>query len=220
MIEVSADPARRVAELLAEAARAGGQIALTGGSAPRPAYELAAELEPDWSEAHVWWGDERCVPPDDERSNYRLAEESLLSRLAERPVEHRILGELAPAVAADTYDAELEGVRLDLVLLGMGPDGHVASLFPGSPGLEERLRRAIAATPALEPFVERVSMTLPVLTGAAHVVFMVVGAAKAETVARAFEDEPSAETPASLVRGLRTTVVLDVAAASRLRSSP
>jgi len=89
--------ARRAAELLAAAARAGGHIALSGGSGPKRAYELAAELEPDWSRAEVWWGDDRCVPPDDERSNYRMAKEALLDRLSAPPTAvHRIEGELDP----------------------------------------------------------------------------------------------------------------------------
>ena len=114
---------------------------LTGGSTAGDAYEHAAALEPDWSEASVWWGDERCVPPDDERSNYGLAKRTLLDRLERQPEVHRIRGELDPADAAGEYERELEGVALDLLLLGLGPDGHVASLFPGSP----QLARARAA---------------------------------------------------------------------------
>jgi len=147
--------AAATAERLAEAARAGAQIALTGGSTPRRAYELAATREPDWSRAGAWWGDERCVPSDDERSNFRLARESLLDRLEHRPAVHRIRGELDPAEAAADYERELGDTVLDLVLLGLGPDGHVASLFPGAPTLRERKRRVVAAAPGLEPFVER-----------------------------------------------------------------
>src|SRR5439155_16912 len=135
--------AEATADRLAEAARAGLEIALTGGSTPRRAYELAALREQDWSRAGAWWGDERCVPPDDDRSNYRLARESLLDRVSRPPRVHRIRGELDPALAADEYERELGETRLDLVLLVLGPDGHVASLFPGAPTLRERERRVL-----------------------------------------------------------------------------
>ena len=157
--------ARHVAELLAEAARAGREIVLTGGSTPGRAYELAAELEPDWSAAGVWWGDERCVPPDDERSNYGLARSTLFDRLAAQPRRvHRIHGEDDPAAAAASYERELRGTTLDLLLLGLGPDGHVASLFPKAPGLAETERLVIPAEPKLEPFVQRVTLTPPALS--------------------------------------------------------
>ena len=99
-LHVADEPAASVAKVLAEQARRGGGIVLTGGRTPGAAYTQAAELEPDWSRASVWWGDERAVPPDDERSNYRLAKETLLDRLREQPDVHRIRGELQPADAA------------------------------------------------------------------------------------------------------------------------
>jgi 6-phosphogluconolactonase len=210
-----------VADELVAAARGGASIALTGGSSPGRAYELAAEREPDWSAASLWWSDERCVPPEDDRSNFRLARETLLDRLEAAPrEEQRIRGELGGVEAAREYDELLRGVRLDLVLLGLGPDGHVASLFPGEPTLQERERRAIPAEPKLEPFVERVTMTLPVLCSAPLVLFVVSGEEKADAVLHAFGRPASPETPASLVRsdGGRTLVVLDHAAASRLDS--
>ena len=213
------EAARAAAERLARAASAGGAIALAGGSTPRRAYELAAAIEPNWSRTSVWWGDERCVPPDDARSNFRLARESLLSRLARPPAEvHRIRGELGPETAAEEYDGELAAVTLDLVLLGIGPDGHTASLFPNSPALEERDRRAIPAEPGLEPFVPRVTLTLPVLTAAREVLFLVAGGEKADAARRAFAAEPDPGTPASLVRSATgtTVAVLDAAAAAAL----
>src|SRR5439155_15562697 len=118
-----------VADELVAGARSGHSLVLTGGDTPGRAYELAAEREPDWSAASLWWGDERCVPPEDERSNFRLAREKLLDGLSAQPREvHRIRGELGAEAAAAEYDAELEGAQLDLVLLGIGPDGHAASL--------------------------------------------------------------------------------------------
>jgi 6-phosphogluconolactonase len=211
--------ARAIAEELVLAARAGGHIALAGGSTPRRAYELAAEREPDWRHAEVWWGDERCVPPDDPRSNYRLARESLLDRITELPAHvHRIRGELDAIAAADAYDRELAGVALDLVLLGLGADGHTASLFPNAAALDERERGAVAAEPGLEPFVPRVTMTVPVLCRAGLVLFLVAGGEKAAVAARAFAGPPDASTPASLVRSAagRTLAVLDRAAAGEL----
>jgi 6-phosphogluconolactonase len=216
-VSASADAARRgAAELLAEAASRGGHIALSGGSTPGPAYELAAKLQPAWSSTELWFADERCVPPEDERSNDQLVKERLLD-LLERPpaVEHRVLGELPPEQAAEKYDSELQGVSLDLVMLGIGPDGHTASLFPNDAALEERERRAVAVH---RPDVDRVTMTLPVLRGAAIVVFLVLGLDKAAAVARAFGDITDHATPASLVRSDTgvTYAFLDRAAASGL----
>jgi 6-phosphogluconolactonase len=217
-VRVEDDPARAAAEVLVGAARARAQIALSGGSTPRRSYELAAELERDWSGAHVWLGDERCVPPDDERSHLRLAREALLDRLDRTPTTHGVRTDLAPPDAAAAYDAELEGVVLDLALLGLGPDGHTASLFPHAPSLDERKRRAVAADPGLDPRVPRVTMTIPVLEAAPLVLFLVTGAEKAEAAARAFAGAPSAATPASLVRSRagRTVALLDREAAALL----
>src|SRR5919204_6966077 len=113
--------ARRAGELLAEAARDGGHVALSGGKSPEVAHETAARLQPDWSRVELWWGDERCVPPDDERSNYGMAKRTLLDALAVPPARvHRIRGEADPEDAADEYDASLAAVRLSLNLLGVG----------------------------------------------------------------------------------------------------
>jgi 6-phosphogluconolactonase len=199
------------AELLA---RREGELALSGGSTPRRAYELAAELRADWSGVGLWWGDERCVPPDDEQSNFRLAREALLDRLAHPPAAvHRIRGELEPEQAALRYDAELRGVTFDLVLLGLGEDGHTASLFPHSAALGEEERLAVAV---VRPDVPRVTLTPPALRAARQVVFLAVGEEKAEAVKRAFDAAPDPATPASLIRGGRTTAILDRAAALRL----
>jgi 6-phosphogluconolactonase len=208
-----------VADELVAAARSGQAVVLTGGTTPGQAYSLAAEREPDWSAASLWWGDERCVPPEDQRSNYGLARATLLERLETPPREvRRIRGELGAHDAAREYDALLEGVRLDFVLLGIGPDGHTASLYPNQPTLEERERRAIPAEAKLEPFVERVTLTVPVLSSAQVVVFVVTGEQKAGAVERAFARTPDPASPASLIRSAdgRTKVVADAAAAAGL----
>ncbi len=216
----AAAAAQLAAERLAAAARAGGHIVLTGGSTPRRAYELAAELQPDWSRAEVWWSDERCVPPDDERSNYGMAQAALLDRLAVQPAAvHRMRGELGREDGAAQYDRELGGLaRFDLLLLGLGPDGHVASLYPDQPTLDETERRAIGAEAHLQPFVDRITLTLPVLRAARGVLFLVAGADKAGAAKRAFAGEPSRATPGSLVRAVEgtTTALLDTAAAAQL----
>jgi 6-phosphogluconolactonase len=212
------DAAAHGARLLAEAARTGQQLALAGGSTPRRAYELAAGIEDDWSGAAIWLGDERCVPPDDERSNFKLVETTLLSRLARPPAAHRVPVELGPEGAAAAYDEALESVRLDLVLLGIGPDGHTASLFPDAPTLEVIDRRVVAAEAGFEPFVPRVTLTLAAIAETPHVVFLVAGEDKAEPAARAFARPPSPSTPASLARSRSgtTTAILDRAAAALL----
>ena len=208
------------AAMLAEAAAAGGSIVLAGGSTPRRAYELAAELQSDWGDAEVWFGDDRCVPADDPRSNQLLVREALLERLVVPPAVHAMPTALAPEATAALYDAALTGEPLDLVLLGLGPDGHTASLFPDAPSLDVRDRLAVVAKPGLEPFVQRITLTIPALESGSHVVFLAVGEGKATAVLRAFGEEPSHATPASLVRSRegRTTVILDEAAASLLRA--
>jgi 6-phosphogluconolactonase len=212
------EAAAAAAALLVEAVDADGSVVLAGGSTPRRAYELAAEKHADWGGAEVWYGDDRCVPPDDPRSNQLLVQQSLLDRVLVAPLVHAMQTRLPAAEAAAAYDEELRGALLDLVLLGLGPDGHTASLFPGSASLEETARLAVAAEPGLEPFVERVTLTIPALESAAHVIFLVVGEGKAEAARRAFAETPSSQTPASLVRsrGGRTTAILDTAAASLL----
>ncbi len=225
-IRVLDDPAGACAQLLAEAAGRGEQMALTGGSTPRRAYEQAAGLLEDWSSATLWWGDERCVPPDDELSNYRMAKEALLDRLSgPPPTIHRIAAEHGPVAAADDYEHALisslreDRPQLDLVLLGLGPDAHVASLFPGQETLKVRDRLVVGVERAgHEPYVPRVSMTLPMINAARAVVFLVSGEDKAEAVARAFGADADDSAPASRVRPERgsLTVLLDESAAARL----
>jgi 6-phosphogluconolactonase len=217
-IVCDADPAQVVAERLAAVVREGGHIVLTGGGSVDRAYELAAELEPDWSGVDIWFTDERCVPTDDERSNYKLVDEKLLSRVKTHRV-HRMRGELGREQGSTLYEQELGSLdRFDLVLLGLGPDGHVASLFPLQPTLDVTERKAIGAEAHLEPFVDRITLTLPMLRAAREIVYLVTGKDKADACVRAFDGEPSRETPGSLVRAIRgtTTAVLDPEAAARV----
>jgi len=194
-------------------------MALSGGSTPRRAYELAASLEPDWGRATVWLADERCVPAGDPLSNARLVEETILAHLTMQPRFHPVATHVGAEGAAARYEALLrrEGPP-GLVLLGMGPDGHTASLFPGSPALAEHERLVVSADAGLEPFVPRITLTLEAIACAPAVVFLVTGAEKAEQVQLAFAADPSPAVPASLARSAAgtTTVVLDQAAADRL----
>ena len=215
-IRVVEEPAREAAGFLIEHAVAGGHIALSGGSAPGPAYALAAQNHPDWTGAHVWFGDERAVPPGDIRSNYRLVRTTLLDALSRSPEVHRVRAERPVEEAAALYDEELDGVTLDLALNGIGPDGHTASLFPASAALGEQERRAVAVEAALEPYVPRVTMTPRVFGETAVLVYLVTGEAKAPAVKATFADEPSPATPASGIRGRTTIAILDAAAASLL----
>jgi 6-phosphogluconolactonase len=231
-LRILEDPAPACAEMLAEAARAGEHISLTGGSTPGRAYQEAARLEQDWSRATLWWGDDRCVPPDDELSNYRLARETLLDLLPDEgsPEVHRIPAERGPHVGADDYERDIRATlgeqipRLDFMLLGLGPDAHVASLYPGQDALNVRDRAAVGVEQAgWKPYVPRVSLTLPVLCAARRIVFLVAGEDKAEAVERCFapDVEPTRDAPGSLVRPAdgELILLLDEAAASRLQDA-
>lgn len=227
-MQVLDDPASAAAERIVLAAGAGGHVVLTGGSSPGQAYERAARASIDWSQATLWFGDERCVDPSDERSNYRLAEGTLLSKLTgEPPRVERMQGELGPEAGARQYEGLLrekfgEGTpSFDLLLLGLGPDGHCASLYPHSPQLDERDSLVVGVPDAkLEPYVPRVSMTLTLINAAREVVFLVSGESKADAVLSAFgaDSEPGPGTPSSLVAPAsgRLTVLLDAPAASKL----
>ena len=225
----------------AGAVRRGGRfaVALAGGSTPRALYaELArsaAAPEPavDWSRARVFWGDERCVPPDHPDSNYRMARETLLDQVAiPRDRIHRMRGEDAdPDRAAALYEAELRAAlgaseeavpgipRLDLVLLGLGPDAHTASLFPGSPALEETVR-LVAAPFVAKLNARRLTLTPPALNAALRVMFLVSGSGKAAPLRDVLEGEVRPDVhPAQCVRPSSGTVLwlADAAAASLLR---
>jgi 6-phosphogluconolactonase len=214
-IELSDDPAGAAAELLVAAS---GHVCVTGGSTPRRAYERAAERRQDWSGVEAWFTDERCVPPDHEHSNYRMANEALLSRVSGVAV-HRMKGELGPGQGAAEYQRELEAAgrpAFDLILLGLGSDAHICSLFPGDDALGERERPVVGVeTPGMAPLVPRITLTLPVVNESREIVFLVTGEDKADAVARAFSGRRDPMAPASLVEG-HATVLLDEAAARRL----
>jgi 6-phosphogluconolactonase len=173
-----------VADLVAKAIESGTRtLVLAGGSTPRRAYQLLAERPLQWGRVTVLFGDERCVPPDDSESNYWMARE-LLDRVRPGGV-HRIPAELGAEEGAELYDGVVRRLApLDLVLLGVGPDGHTASLFPDHPALEAT-GFAVAVHHAPKPPPDRVSLTLRVLREARSTVFIVTGSDKAEALARA-----------------------------------
>jgi 6-phosphogluconolactonase len=217
------DPGATAGERLAAAT---GHLVLTGGSTPRAAYERAAGVRDDWSGVAVWFTDERCVPPDHDQSNYGMVKAALLDRIdGGQPTVHRMAAERGTTAAADAYEAELratfgDGIpELDLVLLGLGPDAHVCSLFPNDAALGERRRLAVGVdTPGMAPLVPRVTLTLPVVNAAREVLFLVTGQSKAEAVARAFAGVPDPGAPGSLVEKGRATVILDPPAAAGLEA--
>ena len=206
------------------AARGCFSLALAGGGTPRALYLALADASADFAQWAVFFGDERCVPPQHSASNYRMVREAWLDRAAVPPGGvHRVQGELDPDQAAGAYERELRRVlgdppRLDLVLLGLGTDGHTASLFPGSEALLEQ-RRLVVATQGAGPVARRITLTLPALALARRVVLLVEGQAKAEMVRRALEPrpgEPALPVHAVLERAAQVLWLLDEAAAGLL----
>lgn len=194
-------------------------VALSGGTTPGRTYELLAREPSLWDEVQVWFADERCVPPDDPESNYLLAEQALLSP-ASIPAErvHRMRGELGPEEGAAAYAREI-GEHLpsiaqgppvfDLIVLGIGPDGHVASLFPGAETLdagEGAICLGVQDSPKPPP--ERITLSLAVLRGARGCLLLANGASKADAVS-AMLGEESRHVPASLLRRERLTLIVD-----------
>lgn len=211
----AAAAASLLARLVAEAqqARGAAHVSLAGGNTPRRAYQLLAPMLADPENVDWWFGDERCVPADDPDSNFRLVAESLLAsgRVPAGRV-HRIAGELPPAEAADLYADELRAApALDVAFLGLGEDGHTASLFPGDASLDVRDRLAVPVV-AAKPPPNRITLTLPVFEAARAVVILATGAGKKDAVARVLAG-PDRATPASLLGGGALTLVLDEAAA-------
>lgn len=194
--ELSLRAAEVVAGTIRDVARSAGRcsLVLAGGSTPRPLYALLASrfrATIPWDRVQAFWGDERYVPHDDARSNYRMAREALLDHVPCPPANiHAMRTDFDdPDAAARNYEETLEGYfssgerRFSIVLLGLGGDGHTASLFPGSPALEERERWVVPATAPVEPR-RRLTLTLPALSRSAHVHFLVTGASKARVVRR------------------------------------
>lgn len=218
--ELSRQSAERFSQLINQSVQGSGRftVALSGGSTPKHLYSLLAS--PDykeripWNNVHLFWGDERCVPPDHPESNFGMVRESLLSKI-KIPAEniHRMAGEREPQAAAAAYEKHLQEFfglesgalpRFDLILLGIGEDGHTASLFTGSDALNETKRLVIA------PFVEklnsyRLTLTLPVLNSGAEVWFLVTGASKADAVKKVLRG--SADLPAAKVQPVNGRLV-------------
>lgn len=224
--------AERFAQCAQEAIQKHGRftVALSGGNTPKRIYELLAtdpfRVRIEWSGVHIFFGDERCVPPEHPKSNYRMVAEILISRV---PVPasnvHRIIGEGDPAGSAKDYERELKSFfagatwpRFDLVLLGMGEDGHVASLFPETAALDERNAWVMANwIERLGGF--RITLTAPAINGAAHIIFLVAGAGKAARLSEVLNGpfDPS-RLPAQLIKPTDGSLVwmVDAEAASQL----
>jgi len=202
-------------------------VALSGGSTPMALYRLLVDAPVDWSRMHVFWGDERCVPVDDPGNSYAQARDVLLTRVP-IPVDnvHRVQSELEPAEAAQAYAATLSGFRdpprdwprFDLILLGMGDDGHTASLFPGSPVDEAEPIIAVTAHYQDRP-ADRVSLTPRVINDARQVVFLISGQSKSETLANVLKgDYHPEQLPAQRIQPTDGTLtwLVDEAAGSKL----
>ena len=192
-------------------------LVLSGGSTPQGLYRRLASAKYvdriDWACVHLYWGDERCVPPADAASNYRLAREALIDHVPIPQAHvHRIRGEGDPAVAAEEYERMLHAMvrdargddpsqsAIDLVLLGLGSDGHTASLFPGEPAVRESSRWVVAQYLARND-MWRVTLTLPALNSARSAIFLVVGADKAPALGSALGEPASDDSlPAQRVR--------------------
>lgn len=214
--------ASRLEELISEAIELRGRahVALSGGSTPRPAYELLAKRLADPDNLEIWFGDERAVPPDDADSNFKLVSEALAGSGLPADAIHRIEGERDPEEAAASY-AELLTERLasedggmpalDLALQGLGPDGHTASLFPDHPALEAD-SVCVAVHEAPKPPPERITLTVPALRAARKIIFLVTGEDKAKAVAAMLESPSGPKLPASLLVRPDTELIADEAA--------
>jgi 6-phosphogluconolactonase len=223
--------AQIICESAAEAIESGGRFTfvLAGGSTPKKLYEMLASPyfrnRVPWSKTQVFWGDERCVPPDHADSNFKMANDALISKV---PIPanniHRIPAEMeSPREAAKAYEQSIKSFfgtstfHFDLVLLGMGEDGHTASLFPGTAALSERMH-AVAANYVERLSSNRITLTLPALNSATRVMFLCVGQSKAAIVREIFRDDrPADRYPAQLVQPqMELTWLLDESAASKL----
>lgn len=220
-IEVVDDPLAECA-VVTRAALGRGPVVLTGGSTVKAYSSLPADA---WDDSHLLFSDERCVVPSDERSNFGSLQAAVGHGLDKARVE-RIRGEAGPDAAAEAYEQVLKGAGVaesgfELFLIGLGPDAHICSMFPGASSLDERKRLVVGVSEAgLEPFVPRVTLTFPALALARHVVVMAAGAGKADALSAAFaEDAPvSREVPGSLLSewSQNITVLTDQEGAARL----
>jgi 6-phosphogluconolactonase len=218
----------------ARAQRGEAHIALSGGRTPGRTFELLAREPQLWQSVHVWFADERCVPPEDEQSNYRLARELLFdpARIDPRRV-HRMPGELGPDEGAARYAEELLGgvpraraaqngaaqPVLDVVVLGIGEDGHVASLFPDAPTLGDHASTCLGVHDSPKPPPERITLSLPVLLAARRCVVLANGSEKSAALAATL-GEPTPHVPASLLARERLTVIADDAASPQRPPTP
>lgn len=197
--------ASAAAAMVAEALRStpGLRLVLAGGTTPKRCYELLADMDLSWARATILFGDERCLPPLDPETNYQIASEALLRRACPATV-HRIPGELGPEAAAAAYAPIVAAAPLDLVLLGIGTDGHTASLFPGNPAVQAT-GHVVGVRNATKPPPERVSLTLPALRAARRVVILAAGPDKKDAVRRAF----AGEVPAGMIAHAEWLVTAD-----------
>jgi 6-phosphogluconolactonase len=239
--EVAQEAARRFETIAREAIERQGRftVALSGGNTPRSMHNiLAAEASTsqiDWSKVYIFFGDDRCVPPDNPESNYGMAWDTLLCKVPIPPENvYRMRGEDNPEKAAEAYSAELKSFfglaqaggpspenfpRFDLIFLGMGPDGHTASLFPGTAALQER-SKPVAANYVPKLGVNRLTLTAPSINRAANIIFLVAGPDKAAALHQVLEGEYQPQIyPSQLIRPSqgKLTFLVDQAAAAELK---
>jgi len=219
-IVVSREPdaeavAQRAAEVTADAVAAArtlhgvAHLCLTGGTTPRRCYELLGPLLHDWSDVHLWYGDERCVPPDHPDANALMVHQSLVAPGA---TEHLMPGELGPDEGAAAYAAELGDTVFDVLHLGVGPDGHCVSLFPNHP-LLDATGVAVGVHDSPKPPPQRITLTLPKLNSSKRILMIITGDEKADAVTRILEG-PDRDTPSSLIDRGRLELIVDEAALS------
>jgi 6-phosphogluconolactonase len=206
-VEQLRDVAERLAAVMATEIESGARnVVLAGGTTPMRAHELLGALVPDWRGVHLWYGDERCVAPDHPDSNHGQA----VARLhAPGATWHRMKGELGPDAGAADYAQELGDTPLELVVLGMGPDGHTASLFPHHPLLDAE-DSVVGVHDSPKPPPERITLTLARINAAARIVLAVSGAEKRDALARVIAG-PDRGIPASLLARDRLLVIADPA---------
>jgi 6-phosphogluconolactonase len=237
---VASAAASEIAGLLeaARAARGVAHLALSGGDTPRRTYELLAQTLEHWDGVDVWFVDERCVSPEDEQSNYRLAAETILRPAGIREQRiHRMRGELGPEEGASRYREELRangfiagrraspepntgaGATIDVALLGIGPEAHIASLFPHSPALAVTGELCVGIAHSPKPPPERITLTLPMLHAVRHSLLIATGEDKAGAVSAMLGD-PSESVPASLLARERLSMIVDEAASGAPGGAP